>query len=191
MSTVIITLRYSETQMIDLALPEYIPNQFLARSLAKAFAVEVPDGNVPVLTTTEMGETRQLPPAGTLRSACILNGSYLELKVECRAAASAYLQAESGLFFGLEGIRTIGRSTVHKQVDIDLAGLDTELVVSRRHAKISQEGMSFLLEDTKSSHGTWVNGEKIEQSQRAFLLDGDVIVFGPLEKGIQMTFINR
>ena len=191
MSTVIITLRYNETQTIDLALPEYIPNQFLARSLAKAFAVEVPEGNVPALAAVEAGEAHRLPPAGTLRSACILNGSYLELRVEHQIATSAYLQAESGLFFGLEGIKTIGRSTVHRQVDIDLAGLDTEQVVSRRHAKISQEGKTFLLEDAQSSHGTWVNGEKVEQGQRVFLLDDDVIVFGPLDKGIQMTFINR
>lgn len=47
--------------------------------------------------------------------------------------------------------------------------------VSRRHARISQSGESYLLEDLKSANGTFVNNARIE---RASLKPGDVVRFG-------------
>ena len=49
---------------------------------------------------------------------------------------------------------TIGRNPHH---DIFVS----DPTVSRNHARLSWEGDTFLLEDTKSTNGTWINGEKI------------------------------
>jgi sigma-B regulation protein RsbU (phosphoserine phosphatase) len=56
--------------------------------------------------------------------------------------------------------------------------------ISRSHAKITWEGSDLVLEDMHSSHGTYVNREKIT---RRILLPEDVIQFGSLE-GPQLRF---
>ena len=48
--------------------------------------------------------------------------------------------------------------------------------VSRKHARIFQEGTTYLIEDTESANGTFVQGQRIS---RQVLRDGDVIQFGP------------
>jgi serine phosphatase RsbU (regulator of sigma subunit)/pSer/pThr/pTyr-binding forkhead associated (FHA) protein len=56
--------------------------------------------------------------------------------------------------------------------------------ISRNHARLAQQGTQIVLEDTGSSHGTFVNGEKIT---RRALLPRDTIRFGSLE-GPQLRF---
>ena len=58
------------------------------------------------------------------------------------------------------------------QTDIPL---DDE-AVSRRHARISWNGMGYVVRDLGSTNGTFVNGEKI--SGRARLSEGDRILVG-------------
>lgn len=48
--------------------------------------------------------------------------------------------------------------------------------VSRKHARIFQEGGAYLVEDTESANGTFVQGQRVS---RQLLRDGDVIQFGP------------
>jgi diguanylate cyclase (GGDEF)-like protein len=48
--------------------------------------------------------------------------------------------------------------------------------VSRKHARIYQEGSAYLIEDTESANGTFVQGQRVS---RQILRDGDVIQFGP------------
>ncbi len=48
--------------------------------------------------------------------------------------------------------------------------------VSRKHARIYQEGNAYLIEDTESANGTFVQGQR---ASRQLLRDGDVIQFGP------------
>jgi len=50
--------------------------------------------------------------------------------------------------------------------------------VSRNHATITLDGAQFVLEDTRSRHGTFVNGEQVI---RRTLLPGDRIQFGSRE----------
>lgn len=50
--------------------------------------------------------------------------------------------------------------------------------VSRRHARIFDEGEGFLIEDLGSSNGTVVNGSKVAKQP---LKDGDSIVLGPVK----------
>src|ERR1700722_4533910 len=52
-----------------------------------------------------------------------------------------------------------------------------EPFVSRRHALIQRKDGHFELVDQKSSHGTYVNGARVE---RATLHPGDMVQFGSL-----------
>ena len=47
--------------------------------------------------------------------------------------------------------------------------------VSRRHARITLTGTTYVLEDLKSANGTYVNNTRVE---RAKLKPGDVVRFG-------------
>lgn len=48
--------------------------------------------------------------------------------------------------------------------------------VSRRHASVRFEADGYVLEDSQSANGTFVGGQRVEQTQ---LRDGDLIQFGP------------
>jgi serine phosphatase RsbU (regulator of sigma subunit) len=56
-----------------------------------------------------------------------------------------------------------------------------EAYVSRRHAEISRQNGGFELIDQNSSHGTFVNGQRIE---RAKLRSGDSLQFGSLNAAL-------
>lgn len=51
-------------------------------------------------------------------------------------------------------------------------------MVSRKHAKVIRDGANFLIEDMGSGNGTFLNGQKIEGSQR--LKPNDRVKFGPM-----------
>ncbi|MGA9526151.1 MAG: FHA domain-containing protein, partial [Myxococcaceae bacterium] len=65
----------------------------------------------------------------------------------------------------------IGRSS-----DCDVVLYDPG--VSRRHARIFEEGDAFFVEDSGSANGTRVNGELLQNRQP--LQDGDTITLGPV-----------
>ena len=64
--------------------------------------------------------------------------------------------------------------TLGRQGDNDLVLLDSR--ISRRHARILKDHEGYLLEDTGSRHGTFVNGERVADSRR--LKSGDQISLG-------------
>ncbi|MFZ0963486.1 MAG: FHA domain-containing protein, partial [Terriglobia bacterium] len=64
--------------------------------------------------------------------------------------------------------------TLGRQGDNDLVLLDSR--ISRRHARILKDHEGYLLEDTGSRHGTFVNGERVADSRR--LKPGDQISLG-------------
>ncbi len=64
--------------------------------------------------------------------------------------------------------------TLGRQSDNDLVLLDSR--ISRRHARLLKDAQGYVLEDTDSTHGTFVNGERIVGSQR--LKPGDQISLG-------------
>lgn len=72
--------------------------------------------------------------------------------------------------------------TMGRQGDNDLVLLDHR--VSRRHARVIHDGRGYVLEDADSRHGTYVNGERIEQH---LLKDGDRIGLG-LMGAYRLTF---
>lgn len=66
----------------------------------------------------------------------------------------------------LSDVTTIGRNS-DSDIKIDNAG------VSAHHAKIIREGDDFIIEDTESRNGTFVNGKRVS---RYLLSDGDEVV---------------
>ena len=58
-------------------------------------------------------------------------------------------------------------------------------LVSRQHAQVSHEGDSWIVVDLQSTHGTFVNGNQVEQRQS--LRHGDRIQLG--REGIEMLFL--
>ncbi len=76
---------------------------------------------------------------------------------------------DAGMNFTLEGeVTVIGR---HPESDIFL----DDITVSRRHAEIRREGDDFVIRDTGSLNGTYLNRERIESAP---LRSGDEIQIG-------------
>jgi pSer/pThr/pTyr-binding forkhead associated (FHA) protein len=75
----------------------------------------------------------------------------------------------------------IGRwdPTVKAFVEVDLAGLDTEAKISRKHARITVRNGSYYIEDLGSTNGTYINrGERLIPGDQVPLNDGDEIIMG-------------
>jgi sigma-B regulation protein RsbU (phosphoserine phosphatase) len=51
--------------------------------------------------------------------------------------------------------------------------------VSRRHARLSRHGDSWFIQDLKSSHGTYVNGIRIDPARPSPLAGTDLVRIGP------------
>jgi DNA-binding winged helix-turn-helix (wHTH) protein len=77
-----------------------------------------------------------------------------------------------------EGESILGRA-LDATIRFDVPG------VSRRHARISIEGASVIVEDLGSQNGTYVRGERI--SGRAALGDGDELRLGPVSLLIRLV----
>ncbi|MFT3912747.1 MAG: transglycosylase SLT domain-containing protein [Anaeromyxobacteraceae bacterium] len=89
----------------------------------------------------------------------------------------------------LEGTKTVlGRDgkklvTIGRASDCDLR-FDDELgrEVSGHHAQLVRDDEGWVLLDTASTNGTWVNGERVVKHR---LVDGDVVLFGG-ENGVEV-----
>ena len=73
-----------------------------------------------------------------------------------------------------DAIITLGRD---KSCQVVLA----QQAVSRNHARISQEGNLFFLEDLGSAYGTQVNGKPLPKGEKRLLRNGDVIVIAQFD----------
>jgi hypothetical protein len=87
----------------------------------------------------------------------------------------------------LEGKNYIGR-TSDQPVDIDLEGQEPveRIWTSRKHALISVEAKSFILEDLNSLNGTFVNRNRLLPGQKHQLQPGDVIQVGTVQLRFQI-----
>lgn len=82
------------------------------------------------------------------------------------------------------GTVTIGRRdpVTGIQPTVDLAGLDHERSVSRRHAKLERRNQRlYLIEDLGTTNGTFVNGERISPGEPVEVTSGDLLRFGLVE----------
>lgn len=73
-----------------------------------------------------------------------------------------------------DAVITLGRD---KGCQVVLA----QQAVSRNHARISQEGNLFFLEDLGSAYGTQVNGKPLPKGEKRLLRNGDVIVIAQFD----------
>jgi hypothetical protein len=69
-----------------------------------------------------------------------------------------------------------GRTTIGRTAENDVR-IDAEFI-SRHHAVAVRDGVDTVIEDLKSTNGTYVNGERIS---RRTLKDGDVVTLGTME----------
>lgn len=68
--------------------------------------------------------------------------------------------------------------------EIDLSAIDTQMTVSRQHARIRHEKSSFTIEDLKSRNKTRLKEVALTPLQAELLHDGDVVHFG----SVRMVF---
>lgn len=86
---------------------------------------------------------------------------------------ASYCLRDQKQVYGIDGDEVlIGRSS---DSDIQLLQMRS---VSRRHAKLVKEAQGYSIVDLGSSHGTFVNGDRVE---RKVLQEGDQIRFGHVE----------
>jgi EAL domain-containing protein (putative c-di-GMP-specific phosphodiesterase class I) len=86
------------------------------------------------------------------------------------------------LVFALnQGTNSVGRKDPSTTPDVDLAGVDVDRVVSRRHAELSylSDG-GVVIRDVGSKNGTFVNGVQLGPEAPARLNEGDTCGFGSL-----------
>jgi len=101
------------------------------------------------------------------------------------------VHVESGSEFALSATKAemlIGRPDPVTGVlpEINLGPLDTQRSLSRRHAKIVNEGgLMFLREEVGTTNGTFVNGERISTGQARPLAVGDSLRFGSVELKVE------
>jgi CRP-like cAMP-binding protein len=84
-------------------------------------------------------------------------------------------------FLNRDGETTVGRvdPVTGIKPDVDLANLDTQRSVSRRHSKIVHENGEFrVVEEIGTMNGTFVNGMRIVTGQPVTIKDGDQTRFG-------------
>ena len=82
---------------------------------------------------------------------------------------ASYCLRDQKQVYGIDGDEVlIGRSS---DSDIQLLQMRS---VSRRHAKMVKEAQGYSIVDLGSSHGTFVNGDRVE---RKVLQEGDQIRF--------------
>jgi len=100
-------------------------------------------------------------------------------------SAPMLLHAASSREFPLKesGPTIVGRPdrTTHFTPDVDLSALDEQRTLSRRHATISRQGTAFIVQESATRNGTFVNGKRVPSGVDVPLKDGDVVRFGTVE----------
>jgi CRP-like cAMP-binding protein len=70
--------------------------------------------------------------------------------------------------------------------EINLGPLDSQRSLSRRHAKIVNEGgLMFLREEVGTTNGTFINGERVATGEARPLSLGDTLRFGSVELRVE------
>jgi hypothetical protein len=189
MGEVVCSVKYGESQQRDLVLPDHIPVHQLVNSMAKALGLPLNRDYYYELKTLDGEELHRIPESRTLRSAFILNGSYLYLVQEREDETHrAFLAGKKGIRLRLRENTIVGRLTPDVHVDIDLTPMDHEKVVSRRHAAITHVSYHYVIKDLSSRNGTYVNNTCLQENESIVLHPGDEICFGSLDKGVRLRF---
>lgn len=186
MSYVAITLE-TDHQRFDLALPLDVPSRLLVNGLVEKLKLPKKSGAVHCLHVHSETGLRPVPLNASLAEMVIVHGMVLALLTEQQKGAAviatgASLKLENGPSFPLTTqVTVIGRNDPKSGVfvEIDLNGLAIDpKVISRRHARIEQDGDRFYLVDMRSTNGTRLNGKRIPADEKQPLWNGDQIELG-------------
>lgn len=198
MTHAVVTVEIDSKTSVDLALPLNIPNHVLAEAIAQVLVVDKEKKQQYSLAVkTEQGVVR-IPAQSTLGDASVLDGFRLQLVHEKDAPPSRkvstrpHLETETGQIFSLDSdTALLGRKDVKRGVivDIDLAPIDSNKIISRKHALLENKKGDWVLTDQGSANGTWLNGHQLAARQPYPLQSGDEIMFG--RNGIILTFLSR
>jgi len=94
---------------------------------------------------------------------------------QLRGFVVAFQQNPAGDFWPIStGRTTVGRANAPEPADVPLA----DATISSRHAAFNVDPNVFMIEDTNSTNGTYVNEEHIGQNGKRELRDGDRVRFG-------------
>jgi pSer/pThr/pTyr-binding forkhead associated (FHA) protein len=86
---------------------------------------------------------------------------------------------ETDIAFPFSPPATIGRFDPSVgPVDVDLGQIEEGSYVSRKHARIVQEGDVYKIQDLGSSNGTYVLRDDFEKVEEAEIKDGDEVSLG-------------
>jgi PAS domain S-box-containing protein len=88
----------------------------------------------------------------------------------------------AGLSFEIENdVTTIGRSSGNSIIIKDLS-------ISRKHAKVTQSGEGYFIEDLGSQNGTWINGHSMNPGYQIQLKEGDFISIGNVSMSVGQPY---
>jgi hypothetical protein len=127
--------------------------------------------------------TRPPNPPSPNRTMVLSSNNESEMKAP-RVAAKLVIErgGRIGKEFLITGIETyIGRWDAERGIfpDVDLDEDDPQAKVSRRHARIINQGGQFFVEDLGSTNGTFINrGRRLLPGHRVALKNGDEIIVG-------------
>jgi pSer/pThr/pTyr-binding forkhead associated (FHA) protein len=189
MGEVVCTVLYGENESRDLVLPDHVPAHLLVNSIIMALGLSASKDSFFDLLVLKNESYHRISPSRNLQQAYILNGSVLKLVEEIDDKnGKGFLTSNEDLKLRLRENTIIGRLTRDNHVDIDLSLLDTNHVVSRRHAVITRISHNYVVKDDNSRNGTFINGTRIPKEQSVTLHPNDQICFGSIEKGVVLKF---
>lgn len=194
METVVVTLRQQKKE-IDLELPTAVPLFTLTPILIEKFTDSDLSGFTgDKIITRVINSKTIIRPHETLGQAGVVDGDILELKpvittnnqaIPNSEVAGTFLQCvDTGQSFSCAAkANLIGRS---KDCRVNLINLPQNDVVSRIHANILRRPDGFWLKDERSTNGTFVDGYRLEPSERVKIRNGQRLQFG--EDGPVLVF---
>lgn len=184
MSYVAVSVEF-ERRRVDLALPLHVPARLLLDGLLVVMGIAPQPGRTWALALRTPQGLRRLPVNARLGDVDVRHGAVLVLMPEETAPmlkTGAFLEAVTGPTFPLRDKETVlGRSDPKSGifVDVDLSLVAAEpKAISRRHARIEQEGNRFYLTDLGSANGTKLNDRRLLPNEKTPLWEGDVIELG-------------
>lgn len=186
METIVVTLRQQQKEF-DLELPTAVPLFTLAPILIEKFADSDLSGSTGEQIIAHVINSKTIiRPHENLSQAGVVDGDILELKpvitmnnqaVPNSEVTGTFLQCvnTSQRFSCPDKANLVGRS---KDCRVNLINLPKNDVVSRIHANILRRPDGFWLKDERSTNGTFVDGYRLESSERVKIRDGQRLQFG-------------
>jgi pSer/pThr/pTyr-binding forkhead associated (FHA) protein len=129
----------------------------------------------PAAVPPQAGQYAPPPPPGAYPGEAPAPGAMAPPAKLLRGFLVAFQTNPSGDFWPLfTGRVTIGRANAAEPAEVALS----DATISSRHAALTIDASTIVVEDTSSTNGTYVNEEHIGPNGRRELRDGDRVRFG-------------